>query len=148
MLRRVNPIIKLRWRSTLAACAIAITATVAHGAPATTRFEHAISNLPGKSLVAVEVDFAPGQISTPHHHARSAFIFAYVLSGTIRSQVEGEPARDYRAGDTWYEAPGAHHLQARNMSTSQPARLLAVFVVDSDDTTLTTPDKPGQGVSR
>jgi quercetin dioxygenase-like cupin family protein len=91
--------------------------------------------------VAVEVSFAPGEVSKPHHHARSAFIYAYVLSGTIRSQVEGEPARDYHAGESWYEAPGAHHVQARNMSASQPAKLLAVFVVDSDDKTLTTPDK-------
>jgi quercetin dioxygenase-like cupin family protein len=120
---RVKPIHTIRWTSTLVACAIAVTATAAHAAPVTTRFEHAISNIPGKSLVAVEVEFAPGQVSTPHHHARSAFIFAYVLSGVIRSQVEGEPAREYRAGDRWYEAPGAHHLQARNMSASQPAKL-------------------------
>lgn len=127
--------------SRLAGCAIALATTAAHAGPVTPKLEHAISNLPGKSLVAVEVSFAPGEVSKPHHHARSAFIYAYVLSGTIRSQVEGEPARDYRAGESWYEAPGAHHIQAQNMSTSQPASLLAVFVVDSDDKTLTTPDK-------
>jgi quercetin dioxygenase-like cupin family protein len=130
-----------RWMSRVAACAIALAPALARGGGVTPKLEHAIPNIPGKSLVAVEVDFAPGQVSEPHHHARSAFIFAYVLSGTIRSQVEGEPARDYRAGETWFEAPGAHHVQARNMSTSQPAKLLAVFVVDSDDKPLTTPDR-------
>ena len=130
--------------SRLAGCAIALAAVVAHAGPVTPRFEHAIPNLPGKSLVAVEVTFAPGEVSKPHHHAGSAFIYAYVLSGTIRSQVEGEPPHDYHAGDSWYEAPGAHHVQARNLSTSQPAKLLAVFVVDSDDKPLTTLDKEVQ----
>jgi len=139
----MKPFLKTHWALRLAACAIAVASTVAptvaHSAPPA--FEHAISNIPGKSLVAVEVDFAPGQTSPPHRHARSAFIFAYVLSGTIRSQVEGEPARDFHAGESWYEAPGAHHLQARNTSTSKPAKLLAIFVVDSDEKTLTTADK-------
>jgi quercetin dioxygenase-like cupin family protein len=130
-----------RWSLRVAACAIALAPAMAHAGPARPRFERAISNIPGKSLVAVEVDFAPGESSAPHHHARSAFIYAYVLSGTIRSQIEGEPARDYHAGESWHEEPGAHHIQARNMSKTRPAKLLAVFVVDSDDKVLTTPDK-------
>jgi quercetin dioxygenase-like cupin family protein len=55
--------------------------------------------------------------------------------------VEGEPARTYHAGESWYEAPGAHHLLARNMSAIEPAKLLAVFVVDSNDKQLTTRDQ-------
>jgi quercetin dioxygenase-like cupin family protein len=129
-----------RSMSRVAACAVALATNLAYGGPVKAAFEHAISNIPGKSLVAVEVDLAPGETSKPHHHARSAFIYAYVLSGTVRSQVEGEPARDYHAGESWYEAPGAHHVQARNMSTSQPARFLAVIVVDSNDKPLTTLD--------
>jgi quercetin dioxygenase-like cupin family protein len=130
----------IRSLSRLAGSAIALAAAVAHAAPVTPRFEHAISNLPGKTLVSVEVSFVPGEVSRPHHHAPSAFIYVYVLSGTIRSQLEGEPAHDYHAGDSWYEAPGAHHVQARNLSASQPAKLLAVFLIDTDDKTLTTPD--------
>ena len=107
----------------------------------TPKFEQAIANIPGKSLIVVEVSFPPGTVSAPHHHANSAFIYAYVLSGTIRSQVEGEPARTYHAGESWYEAPGAHHLLARNMSAIEPAKLLAVFVVDSNDKQLTTRDQ-------
>lgn len=130
-----------RWISYVAACAIALAPALAHSGTVTPKFERTISNLPGKSLVAVEVTFAPGEVSAPHHHARSAFIYAYVLSGTIRSQVAGQPARDYHAGESWFEDPGAHHVQARNMSASKPAKLLAVFVVDSDDKPLTIPDR-------
>jgi quercetin dioxygenase-like cupin family protein len=104
-------------------------------------FSHAIPNIPGKSLVAVEVLYPPGGASSSHHHADSAFIYAYVVSGRIVSQVKGQPARTYNAGESFYEVPGAHHLVSRNASQTEPAKLLAVFVVDADDTALTTNDK-------
>ncbi|MCF6754790.1 cupin domain-containing protein [Pseudomonas stutzeri] len=108
-------------------------------------FSHALPNIPGKSLMAVEVTYAPGGTSMPHRHAQSAFIYAYVVSGRIVSQVAGEPERIYSAGETWYEMPGAHHVVSRNASDSEPAKLLAVFVVDSDDDVLTTPDGQDSG---
>jgi quercetin dioxygenase-like cupin family protein len=140
MLRGMHSNALIRWIPPLIAGAIALGPAIAGAGTGATKFEHAIPNLPGKSMVAVEVSFAPGEVSRPHHHARSAFIYAYVLAGTIRSQVEGEPAHDYHAGDSWYEPPGAHHVQSRNLSATQPAKLLAVFVVDSDDRPLSTND--------
>jgi quercetin dioxygenase-like cupin family protein len=104
-------------------------------------FSHAIPNIPGKTLVAVEVSYPPGGASSSHHHAHSAFIYAYVVSGRIVSQVQGQPARTYNAGESFYEVPGAHHLVSRNASQTEPAKLLAVFVVDTDDTALTTNEK-------
>ena len=78
--------------------------------------------------------------SEAHHHAKSALIMAYVISGAIRSQVEGEPPRVYHAGETWSEAPGAHHTISENASATEPAELLAVFLVDPGDLPLTTDD--------
>lgn len=98
------------------------------------------SNVPGKSIEAVTVSYPPGAKSGAHHHAKSAFIMAYVISGEIRSQVEGEPARVYQAGETWSEAPGAHHTISENISATEPAELLAVFLVDTGDGPLTTDD--------
>nr|WP_232326875.1 cupin domain-containing protein [Mycobacterium sherrisii] len=98
------------------------------------------SNVPGKSMRAVTVHYPPGAKSAAHHHAKSAFIMAYVLSGAIRSQVEGEPARVYQAGETWSESPGAHHTVSENASSIDPADLLAVFLVDTGDGPLTTDD--------
>jgi quercetin dioxygenase-like cupin family protein len=98
------------------------------------------SDIPGKSVEAVTVSYPPGAKSAPHHHAKSAFIMAYVISGAIRSQVEGEPARVYHAGETWSEAPGAHHTISENASATDPAELLAVFLVDTGDGPLTTDD--------
>ncbi|BBQ00810.1 hypothetical protein BSFA1_59380 [Burkholderia sp. SFA1] len=104
-------------------------------------FSHAIPNIPGKSLVAVEVSYPPGGASMSHRHVHSAFIYAYVVSGQVVSQVEGQPARTYKAGEAFYEDPGAHHLVSRNASQTEPAKLLAVFVVDTKDTALTKMDK-------
>ena len=98
------------------------------------------SNIPGKSVEAVAVSYPPGAKSAPHHHAKSAFIMAYVISGAIRSEVEGEPARVYHAGETWREAPGAHHTISENASATEPAELLAVFLIDTGDGPLTTDD--------
>jgi quercetin dioxygenase-like cupin family protein len=98
------------------------------------------ANVPGKSLEAVTVSYPPGAESGAHHHAKSAFIMAYVISGAIRSQVEGEPARVYHAGETWSEAPGAHHTISENASATESAELLAVFLIDTGDGPLTTPD--------
>ncbi|OBI27636.1 cupin [Mycobacterium sp. E1386] len=98
------------------------------------------TNVPGKSLQAVTVSYPPGAKSSAHHHAKSAFIMAYVISGAIRSQVEGEPARVYHAGETWREAPGAHHTISENASETEPAELLAVFLLDTGDGPLTTED--------
>jgi quercetin dioxygenase-like cupin family protein len=102
-------------------------------------FEQA-ANVPGKSVAAVTVSYPPGVRSAAHHHAKSAFIMAYVISGAIRSQLEGEPARVYNAGETWSEAPGAHHTISENASDAEPAELLAVFLVDTGDGPLTVDD--------
>jgi quercetin dioxygenase-like cupin family protein len=104
-------------------------------------FEHVIPNVEGKSMVAVVVTYPPGGKSLAHHHAQSAFIYAYVLSGAIRSQVDDEPAKVYQVGEGFYEMPGSHHRISDNASDSNPASLLAVFVVDSKDKPLTIPDK-------
>src|ERR1700710_1010529 len=134
--------IKSLFAAAWAAVAIA-TATPAAaqgiGQKVTPHFAQAISNIPGKSLIAVEVDYAPGGASPSHIHAKSAFIFAYVLSGEIESQVNDGPKRVYRAGESFYETPGSRHPVSRNASKTAPAKLLAVFVVDTDDKELTTP---------
>ena len=132
----------LKLLLTAAALVLAVPA-LAGAAPAETvtpQFMHEIPNIPGKSLLAAVVEYPPGGISPAHRHAPSAFIYAYVLSGAIRSQVDAEPARVYRAGESWHELPGAHHAVSENASATEPARLLAVFVLDTGAQGLTIPD--------
>jgi quercetin dioxygenase-like cupin family protein len=110
------------------------------GETVTIAADQPIPNVPGKRLVGLIVDYAPGGSSMAHRHAGSAFIYAYVLSGEIRSQVNDEPARVYRPGEFWFESPGSHHRVSANASETEPARLLAVFIVDASAEQLTTPD--------
>ena len=101
-------------------------------------FRQALPNIPGKSLISVLVDYAPGAASRPHVHAKSAFIYAYVVSGAIESRIDDGPVQVLHAGESFYEPPGARHAVSRNASESEPAKLLAVFVLDTGDTPLTT----------
>jgi quercetin dioxygenase-like cupin family protein len=121
----------------------AATPASAHGGDetVTANFEQAIPNIPGKSLVARIVDYPPGGASVPHTHAKSAFIYAYVVSGEIESKVNDGPSRIYKAGESWHEPPNSSHPVSRNVSKTMPAKLLAVIVVDSDEKQLTTPVK-------
>jgi quercetin dioxygenase-like cupin family protein len=102
-------------------------------------FDHVLPNVPGKSIRGVMVDYAPNGSSPAHTHPQSAFIYATVLEGAIRSQVNGGPIIVYKAGESFSEMPGDRHGVSENASATQRARLLAVFVVDTAETTLTTP---------
>lgn len=118
----------------LALAAGLMTAGAALAAPAETPrpvFQQALPNVPGKSLTALRVDFPPGAKAASHRHGQ-AFVYAYVLSGEVRSQLAGQPPKVYRAGESWSEPPGAHHTMTENVSATEPASLLAVFVADTD----------------
>ena len=98
--------------------------------------EEKLPNVPGKTLTAVTVSYAPGGKSSAHRHAGSVFV--YVLTGAIRSENSATgPAKVYRAGETFFEPPGSEHLVSENASATEPATLLAVFVAD-DGAQLTT----------
>lgn len=103
-------------------------------------FDHVLPNVPGKSMRGVLVEYGPGGSSASHTHPSSAFIYATVLEGAIRSQVNDGPATVYRAGESWSEKPGDHHKVSANASDTEPAKLLAVFVVDTDDTDIVIDD--------
>ena len=100
-------------------------------------YDHKLPNVPGKSIRGVLVEYAPGGSSPAHTHPQSAFIYATVLEGAVRSQVNDGPVVTYRAGESFSENPGDRHSVSENASATEPARLLAVFVVDTAETTLT-----------
>jgi quercetin dioxygenase-like cupin family protein len=102
-------------------------------------YEHALPNVPGKSIKGVLVEYGPGGTSSAHTHPKSAFIYATVLEGAIRSLVNNGPVVTYRAGQSFSEIPGDRHSVSENASKTEPAKLLAVFVVDTDEKELTTP---------
>ena len=106
-----------------------------------TAFNLPIPNIAGKSIEALVVDYPPGGGTPAHHHAKSAFITGYVLSGAVKSQVDDGPVKIYHAGEYFTENPGAHHRVSENASKTEPAKLLAIFVLDTGEAPLTTMDK-------
>lgn len=85
------------------------------------------------------VEYGPGGSSPGHRHAKSAFIYATVLEGSIRSQVNDGPVTTYEAGQSFTELPGDRHRVSANASDTKPAKLLAVFVLDTSETELVLP---------
>jgi quercetin dioxygenase-like cupin family protein len=123
---------------------LALTASAASAADAlgeakvTPVFDQTLPNVPGKSMRVVLVEYGPGGSTPAHTHPASAFVYATVLEGAIRSSVNDRPEKVYHAGEGFTEMPGDRHTVSANASATEPARLLAVFVVDSDETNLVT----------
>lgn len=101
-------------------------------------YDHPLPNVPGKSMKGVLVEYEPGGFTPSHTHPKSAFIYATVLEGAITSQVNNGPRKTYKAGESFSEMPGDIHSVSMNASKTKPARLLAVFVVNSNEKELTT----------
>jgi quercetin dioxygenase-like cupin family protein len=90
-------------------------------------FQEVLPNVAGRTFTSAIVDFPPAARAVPHRHG-DAFVYAYVLEGTVSSQLEGQPAHVYHQGENWSEPPGAHHLATANTSSTAPAKLLVVFI--------------------
>jgi quercetin dioxygenase-like cupin family protein len=118
--------------------AMAASPALAHDDKVTVVYDQPLPNVPGKSMKGVIVEYEPGGSSPAHVHPRSAFIYATVLEGAIRSQVNDGPVVTYHAGENFSEFPGDRHGVSENASKTERARLLAVFVVDTGETKLTT----------
>ena len=144
-IRTSKPITLPRFIYALILCAFIATVGVGSGIAAdegpkvTLVFDHALPNVPGKSIKGVLVEYGPGVKSSAHMHPKSAFIYATVLEGAIRTSVNNGPAVIYRAGQNFPEMPGDRHTLDENASKTEPAKLLAVFVVDTDEKELLTP---------
>src|SRR5437899_2689786 len=91
-------------------------------------YEHALPNVPGKSIKGVLVEYGPGGSSPAHTHPKSAFIYATVLQGAIRSSVNDGPVVTYRSAQSSSEVHGDRHSVSENASKTEAAKLLAVRV--------------------
>jgi quercetin dioxygenase-like cupin family protein len=101
--------------------------------------EEKLSVLDGKVLTAQIVHYPPGGSSKSHYH--DADVFAFVLSGKIRSQTEGGgEAKVYNVGEGRFERRGQHHVVSENASATEPASMLVVFI-HNPGATLTTFDR-------
>jgi quercetin dioxygenase-like cupin family protein len=115
----------------LPSASVAALAETSANRKVTVVFDQALPNVPGKSMKGVLVEYGPGGSSRSHRHPASAFIYATVNDG---------PVKVYSVGESWAERPGDHHRVSANASGTEPAKLLAVFVVDSGETDIVIDD--------
>jgi quercetin dioxygenase-like cupin family protein len=143
---------RFRTRYAFAACASALSLAAAAQQPAPqpagppTLLSAPLADAPGKNLVVVKLTFAPNAKapSTPeqhprgHHHPGSVYV--YVTDGAVRLGVEGQPVQVVKAGGSFFEPVGAHHIISENASATEPAHAIAVMIVP-DGAPLVTPDE-------
>jgi quercetin dioxygenase-like cupin family protein len=110
----------------------ATTATPPTAETLTPLLEQALPNVQGKTFTSAIVNFPPSARAVPHRHG-DAFVYAYVLEGNVNSKLDDEPARTFRQGENWVEQPGAHHVLTENVSTTESAQLLVVFISSTGD---------------
>ncbi|HEV2179346.1 MAG TPA: cupin domain-containing protein [Gemmatimonadaceae bacterium] len=85
-----------------------------------------LTDIAGKQLVVLTVEYAPGGADAPHRHNADALV--YVLEGSVIEQVKGGKPDTLTAGQTFYEGPNDIHIVGRNASTTEPAKLVAILV--------------------
>ena len=89
-----------------------------------------LTGMPNKEGTMLTVQYMPGGASLPHRH--DAHVFVYVLEGSVKMQVDGQPVLTLTAGQTFYENPTDVHRVSANASTTQPAKILVFMVKDKD----------------
>jgi quercetin dioxygenase-like cupin family protein len=83
---------------------------------------------PGKEVLMITVEHAPGGSSPSHRHDAHAVV--YVLEGSVVMQVKGGQQVTLTPGQTFYEGPDDVHVVDRNASNTQPAKFLVVLIKD------------------
>jgi quercetin dioxygenase-like cupin family protein len=89
-----------------------------------------LSDIPGKELLMITVEYPPGSSDPVHRHNAQALV--YVLEGSIVMGVNGEEPVTLTAGQTFYEGPNDIHTGGRNASKTMPAKFLVVLLKDKD----------------
>lgn len=90
-----------------------------------------LSDLPGREVRITLLDRDPGNASPPHHHP-GHHTFGYVVEGTYELGINGQPTRMLKAGDVFYEPPGAIHSASRNTSTDKRLKIVVFMVADQN----------------
>jgi len=89
-----------------------------------------LTELPGKEVLMITVEYPPGSTDPIHRHNARAFV--YVLEGSIVMQVKGGKEVTLTPGQTFYEGPDDIHVVGRNASTTKPAKFLVFFIKDKN----------------
>ena len=108
---------------------LALTGRVAAQEPTVTPLmAKALTNIPGKEVVMITVEYAPGGADPVHRHNAHAMV--YVLEGSAVMQVKGGKEVTLTPGQSFYEGPDDVHVVGRNASSTKPAKFLVFLLKD------------------
>ena len=93
-----------------------------------------LADVPGREVRMILIERASTVASPPHRHP-GHHTFGYVIEGTYEFAVDRQAPRLLKAGDTFYEAPGAVHSTSRNASADQRLKILVFMVADQKNPT-------------
>ena len=93
-----------------------------------------LADVPGREVRMILIERASATASPPHRHP-GHHTFGYVLEGTYEFAVDRQAPRLLKAGDTFYEAPGAVHSTSRNASADQRLKIIVFMVADQKNPT-------------
>ena len=85
-----------------------------------------LSEIPGKEVLMISVEYPPGGSDPIHRHNASAFV--YVLEGSIVMQVKGGKQVTLKPGETFFEGPDDVHVVGRNASKTKPAKFIVLLI--------------------
>ena len=105
-----------------------IATAMAQEARVTPLMSKDLAEYPGKEVLMITVEHAPGGSNAIHRHNAHAFI--YVLEGSVVMQLKGGEQVTLTPGQTFYEGPDDVHLVDRNASSTKPAKFLVVLIKD------------------
>jgi quercetin dioxygenase-like cupin family protein len=90
-----------------------------------------LADQPGTDVTVITVDYPLGGSTPPHEHP--GYTYAYVLEGTVVSQLDDQPLKTFSVGQMWSELPHQHHMVSKNASATAPAKLLVFFIAPHDE---------------
>src|SRR6185295_3310088 len=128
----------LKWTTVAMVILVFAQATVSAEDKVSVLMKQSLADVAGKVATVLTVDYAPGAVSDAHVHPGS--VFAYVLEGSVVSQVGDEKPMTYAKGQSWYEQPKSPHLVSKNASQTEPAKLL-VFLLSQEGESIKAPIK-------
>ena len=99
-----------------------------------------LSTYAGKDMMLTvrELELARGAVGEKHRHPGPVVV--YVLSGAVEVQLERQPPQVFHAGESFSEDAHQLHISTRNMSSSEPVRLLS-YILSGKGEALSQPEK-------
>jgi quercetin dioxygenase-like cupin family protein len=89
-----------------------------------------LADIPGREVRITLLDLMPGHASPPHRHPNH-HVFGYIVDGTYEWKIDDGPVKTFKAGEAFYEPPGALHAISRNASATNRAKVVVFMVADA-----------------